>query len=817
MQTQRKNFGGPDCFRLAAALLVVAIHTSPLASFNGDADFFFTRVLARVAVPFFFMVTGQFVLSGLFSEDSREYDKYVGKAKKYLLRLSLLYTASIVLYLPLGLYAGHYKGLTLLSLLRMLVFDGTFYHLWYFPACILGILLLLLMSRFLKLRAAAAVSALLYLIGLFGDSYYGFADMSSVLRTVYEGMFCLFSYTRNGLFLAPIFLILGILAGRCSNVPADSAFSPESRDSSPEPRDFSPKLRDTDIIPERDSDFLNGSLRGTWGCGNSQLLPVVFLTLSFCAMTAEAFLLHFFELQRHDSMYLFLIPVSFFLYRCLLGLPASPRKPLRTASTWIYILHPAFIVVVRGVAKLLRLTDLFVDNSLVHYLAVSILSVAAGLFLTWLGGVVRVRTARRRTVPAAACLRRTSGGEGGSTAGEADPTVVRKLDGACRPGTERAWIELDSCALEHNVRYLQSLLPEGCRLMPAVKANAYGHGARQIAGELNRLGVHDFCVACIFEGIELREAGVRGQILILGYTHPSLFPLLVRYRLTQTVLDFDYAKLLQAFGKKLHVHVAVDTGMHRLGIRCESWEDILAVYRMENLVVDGIFTHLAACDSSQPPCRAFTESQIDAFYQVIGFLEDAGCSCRGLHLLSSYGMINYPDDAGDYVRPGIALYGLLSSEEDSLRIPNVGSDDGIPPLRPVLSLYARVASVRTLQPGESAGYGMAFTADRDMKVAVLSIGYGDGLPRSLSCGNGRVLIDGCSAPVLGRVCMDQTLVDVSLIPGVTQGDVAVLIGRSGTDEITAGELAFRCDTITNEILSRLGSRLERIISCVTPQ
>lgn len=318
MQTQRKNFGGLDGFRLAAALLVVAIHTSPLASFNGDADFFFTRVLARVAVPFFFMVTGQFVLSGLFSKDSREYDKCVGKAKKFLLRLSLLYAASIVLYLPLGLYAGHYKGLTLLSLLRMLVFDGTFYHLWYFPACILGVLILLLMSRFLKLRTAAAVSALLYLIGLFGDSYYGFADMSPVLRSVYEGMFCIFSYTRNGLFLAPAFLMLGILAGRCSHVPADSTFSQELRD-------FSQELRDMDKIPETDPDFLDGSQRSPLSLESSPLLPAVFLALSFCAMTAEAFLLHFFELQRHDSMYLFLIPVSFFLYRCLLALPAASR------------------------------------------------------------------------------------------------------------------------------------------------------------------------------------------------------------------------------------------------------------------------------------------------------------------------------------------------------------------------------------------------------------------------------------------------------------------------------------------------------------
>lgn len=375
----------------------------------------------------------------------------------------------------------------------------------------------------------------------------------------------------------------------------------------------------------------------------------------------------------------------------------------------------------------------------------------------------------------------------------------------------RAWIELDMAALEQNVRFLQSLIPKGCRLMPAVKANAYGHGAVPVARSLNRLGVNAFCVACAAEGVELRKAGIKGEILILGYTSPHLFPLLRRHRLSQTVLDYPYAECLQESGVSLHVHIAVDTGMHRLGIRCEDTEQIAAVYEMKNLVVDGIFTHLSACDSDDPQNRAFTERQITAFFQVTERLKAAGCPCRGLHLLSSYGILNYPGAAADYVRPGIALYGLLSREEDSRRLWTAGNTNtSIPSLRPVLTLKARVTSVRTLHSGESAGYGLAFTAEREMKAAVLSIGYADGLPRALSGGRGRVLINGYSAPVIGRVCMDQTLVDVSGIPEIAQGDTAVLIGVSGAEEITAGELAACCDTITNEILSRLGERLDRI-------
>jgi len=947
---------------MIAALLVIAIHTSPLTSVNEGADFFLTRVLARIAVPFFLMVTGQFAASAFLVPAPGNGRKLL----KYEKKMGLLYAFSILLYLPIGIYAGHYQEINAGALLRMLLFDGTFYHLWYFPACMLGMLVVFLMSRVMGLRAMTAVSTLLYLIGLFGDSYFGLVQKVPALEAVYEFFFRICSYTRNGLFLAPMFLVLGMW------------------------------MYDLDTAREEDPD--------------EQLLPlsIMGLALSFSVMTIEAFVLRHFQLQRHDSMYIALIPTMFFLYQCLLCLPKKPARGFRIVSTWIYILHPAFIVVVRALAKLLHQTALLVDNSMVHYLAVALLSVAAGFGAVYLRKYLlpvlplhrnqsagaaestgKSRTShrpsqkasyeedenssrgRRRKVSRRQKDRmeeydgqetefqqdidagydeifygRPDAGDydehtesgipdeymsdsgmsdnnittnnisdenvtGNSTADRniteneiantnmtdystersisaeendginvsnenvntaaepktltviADKTVTnntmtdrninnqtissskintgntesfsprsipekKKNQPSARPQKpshcSRAWIELDAAALAHNVSVLRSRLPGQCRLMPAVKADAYGHGAALISNLLNQLDVDAFCVACLSEGIALREADIKGEILILGYTSPKDFPLLLHYRLTQAVIDYDYAQELEQFGETLHVHLAIDTGMHRLGVRCENIEEILAVYEMKHLAIDGLFTHLAASDSPLPQDRAFTDSQIQAFYQVVDILESRGYACQGLHLLSSYGILNLlperkkqdkssrqpapslkylSDLAADYVRPGIALYGVLSTKEDCDNLQDL--------LWPVLSLKAKVISSRTLYAGEAAGYGMAFTARQDMRIAALAIGYADGLPRELSNGRGYVLIEGRQAPIIGRICMDQTIVDVSNIPNLHIGDTAVLIGKSGAQAISAGDLAQQCGTITNELLSRLGARLERFV------
>ena len=369
--------------------------------------------------------------------------------------------------------------------------------------------------------------------------------------------------------------------------------------------------------------------------------------------------------------------------------------------------------------------------------------------------------------------------------------------------TSRAWIELDMDNLRHNVSQLQGLLPPGCVLMPALKANAYGHGAALVARELEQQGVQDFCVATAQEGAELRRFGIQGKILILGYTHPLDFGLLAQYHLTQTVLDYAYAELLNGFGERLHVHVAVDTGMHRIG---ESWEDFdrfLAIFSMRNLLVTGVFTHLCTDDGKSRADKVFTYRQAAAFRKVVEGLRQHGYRPKA-HILGSYGLLRFPALGGDYARVGIALYGVLSRREDL--------EDCPVSLRPVLSLKARVAMTRTLRAGDGLGYGLEYVADQERRVAVVTIGYGDGLPRSLSGGQGAVLLHGKEAPVLGRICMDQMMVDITDIPLVVSGDVAVIVGRSGDRVRTVYDLAEAAGTITNEIVSRLGNRLARI-SC----
>lgn len=370
--------------------------------------------------------------------------------------------------------------------------------------------------------------------------------------------------------------------------------------------------------------------------------------------------------------------------------------------------------------------------------------------------------------------------------------------------TGRAWIELDRAALRHNAAYLRSLLPPGCRLMPAVKANAYGHGAALIARELSRLGVEAFCVATAEEGAELRAGGAAGEILVLGYTHPACLPLLEEYRLTQTVVDCAYARELERYGRPLEVQIKLDTGMHRLGERCEHLRELESIFAIGNLRVTGAYTHLCAGETDAPAGRDFTLAQDRAFRDAVERLRSRGCAIPKVHILASDGLLRYPELGGGWARVGIALYGTLGSRADLERHGKC--------LRPVLSLKARIASVKEVFQGEGAGYALRFRAKRDTRLAVAAIGYGDGLPGALGCGAGSALVGGVRVPIAGRVCMDQVLLDVTDVPRVSPGDTAVFIGRDGGEEIAAVDLAEQAGTITNEILSRLGPRLERILA-----
>lgn len=683
-----KNTAALDLFRLAAMVLVVINHTSPLASYSAAGDFWLARVLARLAVPFFLMTSGYF----LAKHNWRSLGRFIKK-------LCLLYGLSVLLYLPLNLYSGHFTGPA--DFLHQLLTDGTFYHLWYFPAAILGAILARQLSR-LGLRLALPIAALLYLIGLGGDSYYGLVTQLPPAKSLYQGIFLVFSYTRNGLFLAPLFLLLGA-AGR------------------------------------------------RWG---RKVSALGFCT-SLLAMSLEAFWLRSLGVQRHSAMYLALPLCMVFLFSLLLDANRREAPGLRRLSTLVYILHPWCIILVRGGASLLGLEPLFIQNSLCHFAAVLLLS----LGLSWL---LLIRRPRRP-----------------------------------RPGS-RAWREVDLEALAHNARILRRALPPEGTLMAVVKADAYGHGAVPAARCLQKTGVRAFAVACLTEGIALRRAGIRGCILILGYTDPAEAPLLARWRLTQVVVDLDHAKALSARGRRVHVHLALDTGMHRLGLPAEDRDAISAVYALPHLAIDGVFSHLCMADALTEDEQRYTQNQLTVFYDTVDWMRAAGFDPGHIHIQASYGIWNLSDQPCSYARAGIALYGVCSDTAPVRRPLD---------LWPVLSLRARVATVRTLRAGEGAGYGLAFQALRQTRLAVITIGYADGLPRDLAQRGGEVLLHGRRCPMVGRICMDQLLVDVTELPELRPGDIATIIGRDGGCEIRAEELAEHCGTITNELLSRLGGRL----------
>ena len=362
----------------------------------------------------------------------------------------------------------------------------------------------------------------------------------------------------------------------------------------------------------------------------------------------------------------------------------------------------------------------------------------------------------------------------------------------------RAWREVDLEALSHNARVLQAALAPGCRLMAVVKADAYGHGAAAVARRLEAEGVRAFAVACLEEGIALRRAGIGGQLLILGYTPPEEVPQLCQWGLTQTVVDELHGRALDAQGMLLPVHLALDTGMHRLGVPAEDTSALARLYALPHLDIRGVFSHLCVSDCLSPEAKAFTRRQLEQFYGAVRRLREHGCEPGETHIQASYGIWNLPPQPCTWARAGIALYGVTSDGSPTARALD---------LRPVLTLRARIASVRTLAPGEGAGYGLAFHAEGTRRLAAVTIGYADGLPRDLSRRGGAVLVRGIRCPMAGRMCMDQLLIDVTGVPGAAPGDTVTLIGADGKETIRAEDVARQCGTITNELLSRLGRRL----------
>lgn len=360
-------------------------------------------------------------------------------------------------------------------------------------------------------------------------------------------------------------------------------------------------------------------------------------------------------------------------------------------------------------------------------------------------------------------------------------------------------IHVDLQKLRENIALLRGVGAPYRRLMPAVKGDGYGLGAVEICRELNRIGIDFFCVATLEEAVALREAGIWGEILILGYTHADCAFELKQYDLIQTVVDLAHARALARTGNRLQVHLKLDTGMHRLGAPAQDKATIEQIASLQGIRISGAYTKLARCNSARAEDIAFSQQQIAQFEGALSVLRARGLAPTA-HLGCTYAMLNYPDNY-PLARPGAAIYGAVEQE-------HCFSD--MPPFQSIFEFKTKIAQIVTVAEGDYIGYGVETRARRDMRVATLTSGYVDGLPRCLSNGAGRVLLHGASAPIIGIMCMDQTMIDVTDLPQARAQDEVTLIGRDGEEEITVHEVAQRAQTFGIEIMSRLGHRPERI-------
>lgn len=372
---------------------------------------------------------------------------------------------------------------------------------------------------------------------------------------------------------------------------------------------------------------------------------------------------------------------------------------------------------------------------------------------------------------------------------------------------KRTWAEVDADCIEDNYKAIRNYIHEGCKFMAIVKADAYGHGAPFVANEYQKLGADYFGVSNIEEAIQLRNCGITKPILILGFTSPELAKDLIENDITQTVLSLEYAKKLAAFaekaGGKLKIHIKIDTGMSRIGFLyhnekddSESINDIVEVSKMPCFDLEGIFTHFAVSDE---PGNPFTQTQFKRFTDVIDKLGVLGVKFRLRHCCNSAGLLNYPEMQLDMVRPGIILYGLT---------PSVGMPIPIK-LRPAMALRTVISQVKTLTPSTAISYGMKYTTKCAARVATLPIGYADGFLRSLS-NSADVLLMGRRARVLGRVCMDQCMVDVSSIDNIDESRTVTVIGNDGDETVSMEEIAAKMDTVNYEVACLIGKRVPRV-------
>ncbi len=378
------------------------------------------------------------------------------------------------------------------------------------------------------------------------------------------------------------------------------------------------------------------------------------------------------------------------------------------------------------------------------------------------------------------------------------------------PFVKRTWAEIDLDAVAHNYRVIRAAVSPESKIMCVIKADAYGHGATYLAQEYERLGADWFAVSNIEEAVQLRRLGLATPILILGYTPPDLARYLAENKITQAILSLGYARQLsqqaQQAGVSVKVHIKLDTGMSRIGLQCQdiardagtALREAAEICTMKGLQAEGVFTHFAVSDEGEAGA-AFTNHQYQCFMHVVNGLRQQGFAVPLCHCGNSGAILDYPSFHLDMVRAGIILYGLQPSGQVSSPLP----------LRPAMQLRSVVSLIKTVPAGTPVSYGCTYTTQDETRVATVPIGYADGYPRALS-GKAEMLVHGQRAPVIGRVCMDQLMLDVTGIDGVKEGDLVTVFGRDGDAFLPVEELAQLCGTIPYEIICMEGKRVPRI-------
>ena len=377
------------------------------------------------------------------------------------------------------------------------------------------------------------------------------------------------------------------------------------------------------------------------------------------------------------------------------------------------------------------------------------------------------------------------------------------------------WAEVDLKAIAHNIHGLRRITNPKARFMAVVKANAYGHGIIEVARQSLENGTEVLGVTNIEEGIRIRKAGINAPVLILSYTLPEQSKELIEFDLTQTVYSYETAKSLSeaasAYGKKIKVHIKVDTGMGRLGllpnqlrlskydkkIKDSSASEVESISRLPMLELEGIYTHFATADKSD---RSYASKQFEIFMDFLNQLRIAGLEIPVTHAANSAAIINMPETHLDMVRAGISIYGLYTSEE---------VDRSIIKLKPAMELKTKIIHLKKVPAGFKVSYGITYETEKPTTIATVAIGYADGFNRLLSS-KGRMLVCGHSAPIVGRVCMDLTMLDVGEIPEVAMEEEVVVFGKQGNSSITVDEIASTINTINYEVVSTIMDRVPRI-------